>query len=124
LRAIFTISWRRSWLSSGKHDADEFALHGGIQTEVRFVNGFLDGAGAGGVPRLQEQHARLGRGDAGQLANAHVRSIHFHHDVLDERGRGFAGAHAVELVLHHFLGLHHLLFRFEQNVIEVHRRGR
>ena len=56
---------------------------------------------------------RLGGGDAGQLANAHLRAIDFHHDVLDQRGRGLAGADAGKLVHDHLLGLAHLVFRLE-----------
>jgi len=67
----------------------------------------------GGVPRLNHQHPRLRRGDAGQLPNPHLRTINFHQNILNQARRSLAGAHARELMLHHLFGLDHLFFRFQ-----------
>jgi hypothetical protein len=58
--------------------------------------------------------------DAGQFADAHLRAVHFDKDVFDEGRRSLAGAHTGELVFHDLLGLDHLLFRFEQNIVHGH----
>ena len=75
----------------------------------------------GDVPGRNEDHAGFGGGDAGQFADAHVGAINFRHDVLHQDGRGPAGADAGELMLHHLLGFDHLLFRFQNCVVESHR---
>jgi len=73
------------------------------------------------IIRPDQDHARFGRGDAGQLANPHLRTVNLHHDVLDQAGRGLAGPHAGKLVLHDVFGLLHLVFGFEQNVVCWHK---
>lgn len=99
---------------------DTFAVNGRVHTEVGFLQRFFNRMKHRRIPRLDDERAEFRRGDAGQLADAHLRAIGVHHHVLDQRGGGFAGAHAGELVQHHLLGLVHLVFRFQENVVECH----
>jgi hypothetical protein len=72
------------------------------------LDGLLDGLDAGHVPRLHDEHSRFRCGDAGKLADAHMRAVNVHDNVLDERRGRLAGAHAGEFVRNHLLGLEHL----------------
>ena len=101
-------------------DADDFAVHNRIDAEFGFLNRFVNRHDKARVPRLDDDEARFRRRDAGQFAQAHVRAIHFHHDILDQRRRSFACAHAGKLVLHHLFRLDHLVLRLQQNIVNWH----
>ena len=72
------------------------------------------------VPRLDEDQARVGRGDGGHFLQAHVGAVGLDHEVGDEIGRGLAGADAGELGLDHLRAFDHFFFRFEENIIKGH----
>src|SRR5439155_20763870 len=90
-------------------DTDEFFVHSRIEAEVGLLDGLFDGMDRGRVPGLNQDHAWFGRSDAGQFADAHLRAVNIHYDVLDQAWRGLARAHAGELILHHVLGFLHFI---------------
>jgi ribonuclease-3 len=56
----------------------------------------------------------------GEFAQAHLRPVHLNQNVFDQRCGRLARAHSGEFVNHDLLGLDHLLFRFQKNVIDGH----
>ena len=86
----------------------------GVDAEVAVADGLLDGAERGAVVRLDEQLAGLGHLEAGELLQRHGRAVVLDQQLLDERGRGPAGAHRRELALHVLDGLLHLVDGVEE----------
>ena len=58
---------------------------------------------------LIDEHAGLGHLEAGELLERHLAAVVVDHELLDEGGRGPAGADAGELVAGVLDGLVHLL---------------
>ena len=75
-----------------------------------------------GVKGLDDEHARLRSGDDGELLELHLRAVGLDVDVLDERGRGLARAHAGEFMGHVIGGLFHGGLGFEEDFVRSHKR--
>ena len=88
---------------------------------LRFLDRLLDVLGGAGVEGLDDEQARLGRGDERELLELHRRAVGFHVDVFDERGRGLAGAHGGKFVLHVFEAFFHRGLGFEEDFVGVHK---
>ena len=55
----------------GQDDANDLAIDGRVEAEVGCLDGFTDGLNGAGVSRLDQDHARLWRGDPGHVSQAH-----------------------------------------------------
>src|SRR5258705_168991 len=66
--------------------ANDLPLDRRVESKVAFLNGLFDWMQRVGIPRLNSQSTRLRGGNAGEFANAHLRTIDFHQNVLDQRG--------------------------------------
>ena len=78
--------------------------------------GLLDRGQRGAVVRLDDQLARLGHLEPGELLQRNSRSVVLDQELLDERGRGPARADRRELVLHVLDCLLHLLDGVEEGL--------
>ena len=107
----------------GNREADEFAIHLRSDAQLRFFESFTDGVEGGGVPGLNDEEARFGGGDTCELFEAHGGAIGFDPNVFNESGGGFAGANALEVLLHLVEGLVHFFLGFEEDIVGGHKGG-
>ena len=107
----------------GNGEADEFAIHLRSDAQLRFFESFTDGVEGGGVPGLNDEEARFGGGDTCELFEAHGGAIGFDPNVFNESGGGFAGANALEVLLHLVEGLVHFFLGFEEDIVGGHKGG-
>jgi hypothetical protein len=56
----------------GNRDADDFPVDDRVDAEFGFLDGMDDGLDERGVPRLNDDEARFGRGDAGRIRCARI----------------------------------------------------
>ncbi len=71
----------------------------------------------GGVVGLDDDQARLGRADEGHLVQPGLGAVALDIDLVDQAGRGLAGAQAGEPLLEVGDGLLHLVVGFEQDIV-------
>src|SRR4051812_18958442 len=90
-------------------NANDVAVVGGREPEVRGEDSLLHRLEESFVPRLYREHLGLGRGDAGDLAQRHLVPVRFDAHEIEQRGRRFASAHGREVALHRFDRLVHEL---------------
>ena len=106
----------------GDGQADDASVVRGIDAELGLAQGAVDILHDRGIVRLHREHARLGRGDEGDLFQRHRRAVGMdvHVDVVEEGGTGLAGADAGHLRGNEVGGFLHRFFGFEQEGFEVH----
>src|SRR5438876_6516467 len=79
-------------------DPDQLAVVAGVQPQFRLLNCFLHGADDGPVPRLDEDHARLGHRDGGQLIQGRRVAVVLDREFVDQRRAGPSGADRQDLL--------------------------
>jgi len=107
----------------GNGEADEFAINLRSDAELRFFESFTDGVEGGDIPGLNDEEARFGGGDTCEFFEAHGGAIGFDPNIFDESGGGFAGANALEVLLHFVEGLVHFFLGFEEDIVGGHKGG-
>jgi len=107
----------------GNGEADEFAINLRSDAQLRFLKSFADGIEGGDIPGLNDKEARFGGGDTCEFFESHGGAIGFHPNVFNESGGGFAGANALEVLLHLVEGLVHFFLGFEEDIVGGHKGG-
>ena len=107
----------------GNGEADDFAINLRSDAQLRFFESFTDGVEGSGVPGLNDEEARFGGSDTCEFFESHGGAIGFHSNVFDESGGGFAGANALEVLLHLVEGLVHFFLGFEEDIVGGHKGG-
>ena len=93
-----------------EHQADDRAVVRRVHAEVALLDGLLDGLQRALVVGRDDEDARLGHAEAGELLQRRPRSRSSRpSELLDQRRRGAAGAHRGELRLQVGDGLVHLV---------------
>src|SRR5690606_10699179 len=72
----------------GEGDADEAAVHVGVEAEVGHLDALGDGLHEALVPGLDDDHAGVGRHDGGAVLDALHGAVGLDLDALDHGGRG------------------------------------
>src|SRR5262245_46086178 len=83
----------------GNGQADDFAIVGGIEPEVRHADGLLDGPDLGDIPRRNGNQARLGYVEIGDLIARHERAAGVHADMVQNSERSAPRTDGGHLVL-------------------------
>src|SRR5215469_1711282 len=100
--------------------ADHLAVVGRVEPHPRVADRLLHGAHLAAVVDLDDEEARLGGADLGQLVQGGRRPVVGHRDPLDERGVGTSGPDAGELVLQVLDRLAHLGLRLLEYAVDAH----
>src|SRR5438874_396361 len=91
-------------------DPDQLAVIPGVQSELRLLDCFFDGADDGPVPRLDDDHARLGHGNGGELIQGRRIAVVLDRDLVDQRRAGAPGPNGEDLLGEGVQALLHLGF--------------
>ena len=102
----------------GDVEPDDHAVVGRGDAEVALADSTLDRGQRRAVVGLDDQLARLGHLETGQLLQRDRGAVVLDHDPLDQRRRCPARAHCGELRLHVLDGLVHLFGGFQKSLFD------
>ena len=102
----------------GERQADDRAVVVRRDAQVAFHDGVLDGAQDALVPRLDDQHVRVGRLHAGHLVDGRGNAVVVHLDAVEHHGVGAARANGAEGVVQAVHGALHLLLGFKHDLVD------
>src|SRR6476661_6012946 len=100
-----------------EHAADDVAVVAGVHAEVGVAQGLLDLVHGRLVERRDQDGARLGGLERGQLLQRGGRAVVVDHELVEHAGGGASGADAGEVLLGDLDGLLHLLLGLEQGLV-------
>src|SRR3984893_11469414 len=89
-------------------DSDQLPVVSRVQSELRFLDRFLDGADDRPVPWLDDDQARLGDGNRGELVQGCRIPVILHEDLVHQRRAGSPGADGQDLFAEGLQALLHL----------------
>src|SRR5690242_105293 len=101
-------------------DADDVAVVGRREPQLRRLDRFLDRLEQAFVPRLHREQLGLGRRDSRHLVQRHLVTVRFDAHQIEQRRAGLAGAHGRELAPRGFDRLVHRLLGLLQMVGDGH----
>src|SRR5437868_5832107 len=81
----------------GQHEADDLAVIGWIDAQVRLLDGFLDRTEHAAVPRLDQHHAGIGSADIGHAIDRRRRAVVVHLDSIEQSWTSPTGADRLEV---------------------------
>src|ERR1700738_4452269 len=97
------VQWRN-------RDPDQLAVVAGVQPQLRLLDRFLHGTDDRPVPWLDQDHARLGHRDRGQLVQGRGISVVLDRDLVHQRRAGSPGPDRKDLLAERFQALLHFGF--------------
>src|SRR2546428_3824831 len=77
---------------------DQLAVVTRVESELRLLDRLLHGTDDGPVPGLDDDHARLGDGDGGELVQGRRIAVVLDRNFVDQRGAGPPGANGEDLL--------------------------
>src|SRR2546425_3466989 len=86
------------FIEGRNRDPDQLAVVARVESDLGFLDRFFHGADDGPVPGLDDDHARLGDGDGGELVQGRRIAVVLDRNFVDQRGAGPPGANGEDLL--------------------------
>ena len=101
-----------------EYEANDLTIVGGIDAEIRFLDGFFNRPEHGPVPRLDQNHVRIGGADVRNAIDRGGRAVVVDLDPIEQRWTGAAGTHRLEVAAQDLHGRGHAVLGGLEDVVQ------